>query len=72
MYVPTRNAFKKSQVLMNGMVVSSYSFSAGVVTFWGNKSEFNSQGGCMYFKDIGAYFTFKLNLLRQCVSLPLT
>lgn len=57
---------------MNGMVVSSYSFSAGVVTFWGNKSEFNSQGGRMYFKDIGAYFTFKLNLLRQCVSLPLT
>lgn len=30
MYVPTSNAFKKFQVLMNGKVVSNYSFSAGV------------------------------------------
>lgn len=56
---------------MNAMVVSGYSFSAGTATLWGNKSEFNSQGRHMDFRDTGPYLTFKLNLLRQCVSLPL-
>lgn len=36
--------------------------------FWGNKTEFNSQGSHMYFKDIEADFTFKLHLLRQCFT----
>lgn len=67
MYVPTSNAFKKFQVLMNGKVVSNYSFSAGVAIL-GNKTKFNSQGSHMYFKDIEAYFTFKLHLLRQCFT----